>query len=207
MKNAGDQKGPHAESISTPDSGYEINSIEVDKKLIAAIADFKDKSAFHEIFDRYAPKIKSFAFRLGSEANAAEDIVQETMIAVWRHSHLYNQSKGSVSTWIFTIARNKRYDYLRRRMRPEPDPMDPAFLKHQNTPEEDMEKVREEITVRKAINSLPDEQSKIVKMSFYEGKTHQVLAEELNLPLGTVKSRMRLALKKIRDEVQELVNA
>jgi len=207
MKNASDQKNPHVVPSASLDLDFKIKSIEVDKKLIAEIADSRNISAFRKIFESYAPKIKSFAFKLGSESGVAEDIVQETMLAVWRHSHLYNQSKGSVSTWIYTIARNKRYDNLRRGMRPEPDPLDPSFLKYQATPEENVEKIREEIIFKKAISNLPDEQSKIIKMSFYEGKTHQDLADELNLPLGTVKSRMRLALKKIREEVQEFMNA
>ncbi|MBR73292.1 MAG: RNA polymerase subunit sigma [Rhodospirillaceae bacterium] len=205
MTRVKDRNTQTALSLSS-NRGSDDNAL-VHVQLISNIANSRDKDSFAKLFDFYGPKIKSFALKLGAEKSIADDILQETMVAIWRHAHLYNKSKGSLSTWVYTIARNKRYDILRRSNRPEPDPLDPSFQGRQATPDEEVEKLREENMLRNAINNLPVEQAKIVRMSFYEGKTHQNLSEELNLPLGTVKSRLRLAIKKIREEVQEAVDA
>ena len=140
--------------------------------LISAVAQSHDREAFTKLFGRYAPKVKAFALRLGADSSAAEEVVQEVMIAVWRRAETFNPAKASVSTWIFTIARNKRYDHCRRAQRPMPDPNDPAFVtKDASTQDENIDSARLHNTVRSAVAALP---------------------------LGTVKSRIRLALSKLR---------
>jgi RNA polymerase sigma-70 factor (ECF subfamily) len=171
--------------------------------LISAIAQSRDRAAFTELFGRYAPKVKSFALHLGADSAAAEEVVQEVMIAVWRRAETFNSAKASVSTWIFTIARNKRYDHFRRAQRPIPDPNDPAFVPQGTLPQDEIIDVaRLQKTVRSAVAALPAEQAELVRLSFFEGKAHRAIADELELPLGTVKSRVRLALSKLRKAME-----
>ena len=176
--------------------------------LMTAIARSHDRDAFTEIFGRYAPKVKAFALRLGADSAAAEEVVQEVMIAVWRRAETFNPAKASVSTWIFTIARNKRYDHFRRAQRPMPDPNDPAFVPPDVMPQdENIDAARLQESVRSAVAALPTEQAELVRLSFFEGKAHRAIADELELPLGTVKSRVRLALSKLRKAMENMNDA
>jgi len=170
--------------------------------LIVRIAEQGDRAAFADLFGHFGPRIKGFMMKSGSGDDLAEEVVQETMVTVWTKARLYDPAKAGASTWIFTIARNKRIDMIRRRNRPEPDHEDPMF---QPEPEPDGEKVLsvqdDQKRVRKAILALPPEQREIVWLSFFEGLPHSAIAGKLDLPLGTVKSRLRLAFKKVRDLV------
>lgn len=170
--------------------------------LIVRIADRGDRAAFADLFGHFGPRIKGFMMKSGSGDDLAEEVVQETMVTVWTKAKLYDPAKAGASTWIFTIARNKRIDMIRRRNRPEPDHEDPMF---QPEPEPDGEKVmsvqQDQKRVRKAMLALPPEQREIVWLSFFEGLPHSAIAGKLDLPLGTVKSRLRLAFKKVRDLV------
>ena len=177
---------------------------EEEARLMSAIAQSHDRAAFTEIFGRYAPKIKSFALRLGADRAASDEVLQEVMIAVWRRAETFDPQKASVATWIFTIARNKRYDLIRRAQRPVPDPADPAFEPEAILPQDEVfDMARRQQSVRAAVSALPVEQAKLVRLSFFEGKTHRSIADELELPLGTVKSRVRLALAKLRKAMED----
>ncbi|MEM7446108.1 MAG: sigma-70 family RNA polymerase sigma factor [Pseudomonadota bacterium] len=171
--------------------------------LLVAVAG-GDRSAFVELFDHFAPRVKSYLIRLGCDMSAAEEIGQEVMVTVWRRAETFDRRQASASTWMFTIARNKRIDMVRRERRPELDPTDPAMMPEPEiTGEKAVQKRQETQTVVRAIAELPDEQKTLLQMAYYEDKPHSVIAAETGLPLGTVKSRLRLALNRLRKIVKE----
>jgi RNA polymerase sigma-70 factor, ECF subfamily len=168
-------------------------------RLLQAIVERRDQASFIALFDHYAPRVKAYLKRLGAPDSQAEDIAQEVMLTVWRKADSYDPGKAGVGTWIFTIARNLRIDALRRERRPALDAddarlvADPAPL-----PDEDVAAMRQQQQVRAALRALPEDQAKVVTMAFYDGKSHGEIAAALALPLGTVKSRLRLAFRKVR---------
>lgn len=167
--------------------------------LISRIASFKDKTAFSELFKLVGPRIKGYLMKLGSSDVAAEDILQEVMLTVWRKSETFDRSKAAVSTWLFTIARNKRIDMLRKEIRPQLDPLDPMLSPNQEAAADDIYGSNQEaIKISKAIEQLPTDQAVLIKMTYYEDKSHSIIADELKMPLGTVKSRIRLASTRLR---------
>ena len=142
--------------------------------------------------------------RLGAAAEPAEELAQEAMIMVWRKADTFDAAQASASTWIFRIARNKRIDALRREKRPELDASDPLLVPEQ--PEEAdrvLEVTQEEGRLRRALEVLPSEQAEIVRLAYFEDQAHSSIADSTGLPLGTVKSRLRLALAKLRTVLQE----
>lgn len=172
--------------------------------LILSVARRQDRKAFAQIFGHYAPRVKSYLMRHGADDGQAEEVVQETMLAVWRKAALFDASKASAGTWIFTIARNLRIDAIRRSRRPEFDAEDPAFVPDpESAPDEALQADRMRLKVREALKDLPEEQASVVKLSFFEDKPHGEIAKELSLPLGTVKSRLRLAMRRIRTALGE----
>ena len=167
--------------------------------LIGRIASFKDKTAFSELFKLVGPRIKGYLMKLGSSDVAAEDILQEVMLTVWRKSETFDRSKAAVSTWLFTIARNKRIDMLRKEIRPQLDPLDPMLSPNQEAAADDIYGSNQEaMKISKAIEQLPTDQAVLIKMTYYEDKSHSIIADELKMPLGTVKSRIRLASTRLR---------
>jgi RNA polymerase sigma-70 factor (ECF subfamily) len=172
--------------------------------LILRVSTDKDKIAFRELFQYFAPRIKGFFQGQGSSPDKADEVVQEAMVNVWRKAHLFDPSKAKASTWIFTIARNSRIDLLRKENRPEPDYSDPTFHSvDEPRPDEVFEREDEAQKLKAILEGLPAEQQKVLKLAFFEEKAHVEIAEELNLPLGTVKSRIRLAFKRLRSELGE----
>ncbi len=169
--------------------------------LLLAVARKKDKTAFAELFDYFAPRIKSFLMKGGAAPDVADELAQETMITVWQKAESFDPAKASASTWIFTIARNKRIDAIRKQGRPEFDPADPLMVPDE-TPEagEKITQQQETEIMADAIQTLPPEQAELLYKSFFEDKTHADIAKETNLPLGTVKSRIRLALERLRSD-------
>jgi RNA polymerase sigma-70 factor (ECF subfamily) len=173
--------------------------------FLQRIADRGDVEAFRELFEAYAPRVKSYMMRQGADPNTAEELAQETLLTVWRKAGLYSGDKGSATTWIFTIARNLRIDRLRKEMTwvSLPDGYDQQASS--DPPADDVLAEAERRTrVQSALGTLPPDQHEVVLLSYIEGLSHAEIAERLRLPLGTVKSRMRLAYMKIRDAVGDL---
>ncbi|MGB1472901.1 MAG: sigma-70 family RNA polymerase sigma factor, partial [Candidatus Puniceispirillaceae bacterium] len=172
--------------------------------MLVRVGRDRDKAAFAALFEYFAPRIKSFLLRLGTDMSLCEEIAQEAMIMVWRRAETYNPSQSGASTWIFTIARNKRIDRLRRENRPLPDLADPAFAPDPvETGEKTIFRQQEEEKIRHALKNLPDEQAKMIFSAYYEEKSHREIADESGVPLGTVKSRIRLALNRLRAHLDE----
>ena len=170
--------------------------------LIENIASQKDREAFAELFAHFAPRVKGYLMRLGASNGQAEEVTQDAMLTIWRKAHLFDRKKAAASTWIFTIARNRRIDILRQQKYPELDANDPALVP--DTPAQaDDEVIAEQRgeLVRAALDKLPEEQRELVRLAFYNGWSHGQLADETNLPLGTVKSRLRLAFGRLRQEL------
>lgn len=166
---------------------------------IEQIASHQSRPAFVEIFEYFAPRLKSYLMRLGSDANSAEEIVQEVMLNVWRKAGQYDRKQASVSTWIFRIARNRRIDSHRRVSRPELDAEDPMLQPAPvEQPDITINRLQMEEVVRRELETLPQEQLVLLQAAFYEGLSHSEIAKTYDLPLGTVKSRIRLAFQRLK---------
>ena len=163
----------------------------------------QDKLAFNSIFKYFAPRLKSFLVKAGSTDSQAEEVIQEVMIAVWTKSSTYDSSKSSVSTWIYTIARNKRIDKIRKEKRHYLSESDEGLeIPVDSTQEKEIFTAQVSNSLKKYMSNLPEEQSKLLKLSYFYNKTHADISTELKIPLGTVKSRIRLALTKMRHLVE-----
>ncbi|MBS0412093.1 MAG: sigma-70 family RNA polymerase sigma factor [Proteobacteria bacterium] len=166
-------------------------------ELIAAVSERADRDAFAELFEHFAPRVKSYMLRLGAAPEAAEELAQEALLTVWRKAASFDPSRAAASTWIFTIARNLHIDALRRtRPPPAEDPADtPAGPA---TPDALVAAGQDEARLRQAIATLSHEQAEVIRLSFYADQPHAEIAVALGLPLGTVKSRLRLAMGRLR---------
>lgn len=166
---------------------------------VEKIAKNRDRAAFALVFDYYAPRLKTYLIASNCPAAQAEEIVQDTMVALWTKAALFDRSKSSVGTWLFRIARNRRIDLLRRDRSGKLDPEDPSlFPVSLAIDETGLDQEEREGRVRAAIAGLPEEQRLLIRLSFFEGKAHGEIADQLKLPLGTVKSRIRLAFTRLR---------
>lgn len=169
--------------------------------LLVEVGQNKDKEAFADLFDYFAPRIKSFLMKGGAAPDIADELAQETMITVWQRAASYDPAKANASTWIFTIARNKRVDGLRKKIRPETEEGEAELIADDAPLASEMLSQAEELHVMEnALGDLPQEQADLLYKSFFEDKTHADIAAETGLPLGTVKSRIRLALDKLRGD-------
>jgi len=172
--------------------------------LLVAVATTQDRAAFSELFNYYAPRVKSYLMRLGSDNAQAEEISQDVMVTVWRKASLFDRLQASVSTWIFRIARNRRIDVFRRTKKPDLDPEETMLLPSGvEAPDARVDAMETEARVRAAMKDLPSEQLQLLQLSFYEGLSHREIAEKLDLPLGTVKSRIRMAFSKMKSRLDE----
>ncbi|MGJ8572913.1 MAG: sigma-70 family RNA polymerase sigma factor [Hoeflea sp.] len=172
-------------------------------RLASAVAERRDQTAFAELFDYFAPRIKSYLLRLGMEPGQAEELTQEVMIVLWHKAGLFNPVKSSLSTWLFRIARNRRIDAFRRDKSALLDADDPALQPSQpESADAIVEAEEREERVRKAMLDLPEEQAVLVKQAFFLGRSHSQIADETGLPLGTVKSRIRLAFSRLRRSLE-----
>ncbi len=173
--------------------------------LLERVAVDRDKKAFAEIFAYYAPRIKSFLLSSSIDEGSAEELSQETMVIVWRKAHQFDPSKARASTWIYTIARNKRIDLLRKNKRKSTINQDNMHaLESVSDQQMDtvQEKQRQEL-VRQAMKALPEDQAQAIKLSFVEGFSHSEISDKTGLPLGTVKSRIRLGLRRLQNEFND----
>lgn len=168
--------------------------------LIEDIAAHKSKAAFKKLFEYFAPRLKGYLMRLGSSEAQAEELVQDVMLTVWRKAALFDRRKAAASTWLFTIARNRRIDILRREKYPELDPEDPALVPDEEVqPDDAVIMAERKAEVQSALATLPEEQVELVKLAFYKGWSHSEIAKETGLPLGTVKSRLRLSFSRLKE--------
>ena len=164
---------------------------------IRKVETLKDTSAFEELFNHFAPRIKAFLMKSGADPQMAEECSQEVMATVWRKAHLFDPSRASASTWIFTIARNKKIDAIRKQNRPEPEQLYPD-QDYEPDQESVVELQQETERLTLALGELPEKQRVLVEKAYLGELSHSEIAEITGLPLGTIKSRIRLALEKLR---------
>jgi RNA polymerase sigma factor (sigma-70 family) len=168
-------------------------------QLLTKVGASRDGSAFTALFSHFGPRVHAQMVRSGLTPVAAEDVTQDVMVTIWRKAHLYDARKSAAATWIFQIAHNRGID-LRRRSREVPCAAE-EFLALPDSSEANDDRVdaaQHEECVRAALDALPPAQFAIVRLAFFEGLTHSAIAQRLNLPLGTVKSRLRLAFARLR---------
>lgn len=171
--------------------------------LVAQVATRQDRTAFAELFDHFAPRIAAYVMKLGLQRGQAEDLAQEVMLVLWQKATLFDPAKSSLSTWLFRVARNRRIDLARRDKSGLLDPDDP-FL-HPQAPEpadESMDANERDRRIRIVMAQLPDDQKRLILLAFFEGLSHSEIAEREKLPLGTVKSRIRLAFARLRKGIE-----
>lgn len=172
--------------------------------LIVRVAG-RDRAAFATLFEHFAPRVKSYMLRLGATSAAAEELAQDALLAVWRKADSFDPSRAGAAAWIYTIARNLRIDGIRRDRifqvldgEPRDEPSDDP------SPEELLSADQRAIRIRKAMTTLPNEQVEVLRLSFFEDKPHGDIADQLRLPLGTVKSRLRLAMTRLKASLSDL---
>src|SRR5271166_4503863 len=177
-------------------------------KQIVAIAEREDRAAFADLFAYFAPRLKGYLQRTGTSEAQAEELAQETMLAVWRKARLFDAGHASAATWIFTIARNLRIDSMRRERRGgavRVEDVEAEFeVDEQPLADARLLSAEAEARVRKALKALPTDQLRVIEMSFFEERAHGEIARALQIPLGTVKSRVRLAMRRLRGLLDEL---
>lgn len=167
--------------------------------LLRAVAAERSVEAFEVLFRYFGPRVRAYMARQVRDAQAAEELMQETMIAVWNKANLFDPARGNVSAWVFTIARNLRIDAHRRNKRPEFDVNDPVFVQDDALSADlQMEEMQDAERLHRALATLPKEQLDLLKCSFFDDIPHSAIAQKMGLPIGTVKSRIRLAFAKLR---------
>ncbi|MEM9710143.1 MAG: sigma-70 family RNA polymerase sigma factor [Pseudomonadota bacterium] len=161
------------------------------------ISTVRDKAAFGELFQYFAPRVKAFLMKSGADEGLAEDCAQDVMVTLWNKAHMFDPTRASVATWIFTIARNRRIDALRKDRRPEPE--DLAWGPEEEPDQADVMTLQQETDrLGEAIKALPEKQRELIEKAYFGDLSHGEIATETGLPLGTIKSRIRLALERLR---------
>ena len=169
--------------------------------LVSRIHLDRDKAAFAKIFAHFAPRVKAFLMKGGSGETLAEECTQEVMATLWQKAHLFDPARASVATWIFTIARNKKIDALRKQRRPEPE--DLPWGPEEEPDQMDVVAMQQESErLAKAVQDLPEKQRLLIQQAYFGELSHSEIAEETGLPLGTIKSRIRLALERLRHSMK-----
>jgi RNA polymerase sigma factor (sigma-70 family) len=182
----------------------QVNQKEHFADLVQAVAEQADRTAYAELFDYFAPRVNAYLLRLGAEHALAEEITQDTMVTLWRKAALFDRTKSAVGTWLFRVARNRRIDLIRRDKSAKLDPEEPMLIPEApQAADEMMDLGQREDMVRGALKVLPAEQLDLVMMSFFNGLSHSQIAEQTGLPLGTVKSRIRLAFARLRRALED----
>lgn len=174
--------------------------------MLVRVGAGRDRDAFVTLFHYFAPRVKSYLLKNGADETSAEEVVQNTFVTVWEKAAGYNPKKAAASTWIFTIARNKRIDTLRRQKFVVPLE-DDALDNLESTATPQLDAYADQATIEElhsAIDSLPREQADLLHMAFFEDKSHQAISDATSLPLGTVKSRLRLAMDKLRHKLKNM---
>ena len=164
-------------------------------ELVKRIAKDRDEIAFSELFDYIAPKINAYYIKNNLDFAQAEELTQEVLSTIWSKAYLFNPQKSKFVTWSFTIARNKKIDFYRKNKKNITNEQDIRDFMYENNKANDYEI---EHTIDKISQELDENQQKLIKMSFFEQKSHKKIAEELEIPIGTVKSRIRSTLSKMQ---------
>ncbi|MBX2884743.1 MAG: sigma-70 family RNA polymerase sigma factor [Granulosicoccus sp.] len=186
------------------DKGLEERTRHFGERLVA-VGQHRDQVAFADIYSYYAGRVKSFLLSKGMNEDTSEELMQEIMLSVWRRAETYDPAKAAASTWIFTIARNRRIDFLRGNSRVEVE-LDDELLEIETTEpnqEQQLEHEQDAQTLQNVMAVLPDEQRQVLHLSFFRGQSHGAIANWLDLPVGTVKSRIRLAMQSMRGQLQQ----
>ena len=164
---------------------------------IVRIRDNQDQSAFADLFEHFAPRVKAFLMKSGADRTLAEECTQEVMATLWHKAHMFDPARASVATWVFTIARNRKIDILRKQRRPEPEELTwgPAAEPDQ---EDVLTLQQESEKLGRALAALPEAQRDLIQRAYFGDLSHSEIAMQTGLPLGTIKSRIRLALERLR---------
>lgn len=165
--------------------------------LIRRVARDGDQAAFAALFSHFAPRVKGFLIRSGAGEALAEDCMQEVMATVWHKAHLFDPARAGAATWIFTIARNRRIDALRKDRRPEPEDL-PWGPEAEPDQAEALALQQDSERLGRALAQLPEKQRVLIERAYFGDLSHSEIAAETGLPLGTIKSRIRLALDRLR---------
>jgi RNA polymerase sigma factor (sigma-70 family) len=168
---------------------------------VARIRDAADQAAFSELFLHFAPRVKAFLMRSGANETLAEECAQEVMATLWHKAHMFDPTRASVATWVFTIARNRKVDMLRKQRRPEPEDL-PWGPEPEPEQTDVMARQQESERLAGALATLPEKQRTLVEAAYFGDLSHSEIAAKTGLPLGTIKSRLRLALDRLRHEMK-----
>ena len=184
-----------AAEVTTPDEFAD---------LVMAVATKRDRTAFARLFDFYAPRVYAYLLRLRLDPGVADELTQDVMTTLWQKAELFDRTKSSVGTWLFRIAHNRRIDVHRRSREdavPEPRPTDTPDPSP--APDDELDMSRREASIRVALRLLPEAQLDLIRLAFFEGLSHGDIASQTGLPLGTVKSRLRLAFSRLRRTLEQ----
>jgi RNA polymerase sigma factor (sigma-70 family) len=174
------------------------NVIETDwAALLVRVRDHQDRAAFAALFRHFAPRVKGFLMKSGASATLAEEVAQDVMATLWQKAHLFDPARASVATWVFTIARNRRIDALRKARRPEPEDL-PWGPEPEPDQADAYEMQQDTDRLGQALAQLPEKQRALIERAYFGDLSHSEIAAETGLPLGTIKSRIRLALERLR---------
>ena len=192
--------GGIGEMIPPPSTQEQANAA-----CIRRIADHADRAAFAALFAHFAPRVKAYMRRLGAADAQSEDLAQEAMFAVWRKASLFDPARAGAATWVFTIARNLRIDTLRRERPTEALPPEAEAQEADSGPgaEAELMIAERDLALRTALSVLPPEQAQLVQLAFYEDRPHREIEIALRIPLGTVKSRLRMAMQRLRAALED----
>ncbi len=167
--------------------------------MVVAVATHRDRVAFAHLFDFFAPRIHAYLLGLRLDPLVADELTQDVMATLWQKASLFDPAKSSVATWLFRIARNRRIDLLRReRDEAQVDDTTLEIPDPAPAPDDSLDVAQRETLIRSALDRLPREQLELVRLAFFDGLTHSEIAERTGVPLGTVKSRLRLAFSRLR---------
>lgn len=188
-------EGAEVNAVAAIDQTAKQTEREYWSALLESLGADRDKVVFARLYQHFAPRVKAYIIRFGMPLNTAEELTQESMLNVWRKAHLFSSSKASASTWIYTLARNQCIDRLRREKAVEYElPEEEADPDQRDYGEHAVLEQR----MGDALAQLPEAQAQVLYLSYYEGKSHSEIAEQLGIPLGSVKSRLRLGFNKLK---------
>lgn len=171
--------------------------------LLVAVRDSRDKAAFSQLFDHFAPRLKAMLMRSNMSAAQADDVLQDVMLTIWRKAHLFDENRASASAWIYRVARNRMIDIIRKESRAIP----PELYEEAEEPDTqsaDLGRTQEAQLLHQALQRLPENQRAMIERAYLGELTHQEINKDTGLPVGTIKSRIRLGLEKLRHELKDL---